>query len=151
MLEDMGARQCELVLVGLILRVEGIVEVRPSALFDVGAEHVRDGPRADELDEPLHAVGVGVDLAVRHVQATGVQTVAAQEVARFSIVECDAGRVVAGNRDEVHDALSQVDTSGRRGPCRDASGFLDRRGRSGDELYVRQRLELIVSCRVIAM
>jgi hypothetical protein len=76
----------------------------------VGAQHPADIDVARELDQPPDARPVRGE--VPDVEAAGVERVAGQEQAGAVIVERDVRRLVAGDRDHVHDSPAEVDGRG---------------------------------------
>ena len=99
-------------LTGLIRCAARVIEIGRAALFDVRAQDVRDGMRADEIGQPLGAGDVSSEIG--DIETAGIETVAGKEVSGFAIVERDAGFVMAGNSnhvDERYDAafLDELD------------------------------------------
>ena len=86
-----------------------------------------------------------------HIQTARVEAVARHQIAGDAIVERNARHVVTRNRNDIDDAVTQIDLAQARRPCGDSGRLLDLGGCCRHKLHVGHLLELTVRGRVIAM
>ena len=145
----MRAAEFQGVLVGLMFGADGIIDVRGRRLFDVTTEDVGYRLAFGEADQALSAREVAVEVA--DVKAARIEVVAREQDAGAAVVVGDVRGVVAGDREHVDDAITQIDAAGIAGPVGDAECFL--RGFDGrrDQRYVRHARESFVAGYVVPM
>ena len=137
-------------LFGLVNGAARVIPVRRTHLFHVGAQHMSHRARKHEF---FQAVGAGSEgREVGHVETTGVEAVSGQQISGAPVVDGDAGFVVAGNRNNIENAATQVDLTVACGPLSNAGGLLDCRRSCGDELHAaRHFFKVRVARGVVAV
>src|SRR5258708_7118491 len=91
------------------------------------------------------ARGIRGDLGLRNIKATRVQTVTRHQIASQAVIKRYAGIVVAWNRDDVDDAVSEVDSADVVRPTGHTGSLLNLRRNRGHELNIRQCLKLRIA------
>src|SRR5262245_15726352 len=126
----------------LISRPSWVVEIRLAALLDMSTQYVSNRMDLHKVDKPFRTCSVNRNLILRNIQAPGIQTVAGHQVSRPAIVKRDAGHVMAGNGNDVDDAVSEINLPDVCRPICDSRRLLDLRRGCGDKLDLRYWFEL---------
>src|SRR5450631_655108 len=140
--EDMGAGELQGSLVALPDGAPPEVEIWQALLFYMGTQHMGHQMFACEVGEPLRARGI--DAEIFNSEQARIQTVAGEQVPGQTVIESNAGFLVAGEWDYVDDPSAQVNVPGVCRPFGDFSVLLNLRGFGIDELDVGKRLQLFV-------
>src|SRR5579864_4297607 len=136
-------------LLRLVRGTHWVIQVRRRALLDVATENVRHHFAACKIHKTLIASDECVKVPDEH--PPGIEAVAGKQNSSLTIIEGDAQRIVAWNRDDVDRPVSEVDLSGIVRPFPYAKKPLHASHVEGHHGHAFHPLELAVAGDVISV
>jgi hypothetical protein len=93
----------------LVCGAHFVIAVGQVHLLDVGAEDVGDDFAVGEIDQMLGAFDEGGPIS--YVEPAGVEVIASEEHAGFAVIKGEGGGLVAGDGEDVNEAVAEIDGS----------------------------------------
>src|SRR5450759_3408921 len=109
----MRASERQFMLLRLILGADGIIQIRRAGLLDVVSKYVSDRFMGCIAYQTLDASPISGK--VLDIQSSGIESIASQQDSGSSIIKRKANGIVPRNRDDLYDAIAQIDAAHNEG------------------------------------